>query len=339
MRAAVALAALLLSTSAQAQVAVTVNLNAEGDMLAQQLGVTSSELATRIQSAINSAYGTMNVDGFLRSFADATAFSMRGLGVDYASDPDSIVLGVGANFAVAASDQVDAAERPTAGLAANIAFMAGLNLSQQGAPRWTLFANGFYRKGGTASLRGDILSAGFHAQYRLIQPQPTAGAAAAVVRWMGVDLTSGLELTRWSLDVDDAIDTPFGVQGTNASANLTVASTGTFALRSQAMTIPIELTTSIRIALLVSTYVGVGLDFTTGTGRLDADLAGTMRTSDNRDVGTVGITGGGDNSASPIAARVLTGVQLNLWKIKIYSQLNASATPAASVGFGIRGVL
>jgi hypothetical protein len=338
MRRALALTALLLSTSARAQVAVTVNLNAEGDMLAQQLGVTSGELATRIQSAINSAYGTMNVDGFLRSFADATAFSMRGLGVDYASDPSSLVLGVGANFAIAASEQVDAAERPTAGLAANIAFMAGLNLSDQGAPRWTLFANGFYRKGSTASLRGDILSAGFHAQYRLIVPQPD-GAAATVVRWMGVDLTGGLELTRWTLDVDDAIDTPFGVQGTNASANLTVASTGTFALRSQAMTIPVELTTSIRIALLVSTSVGVGLDFTTGTGRLDADLTGTMRTSDDRDVGTIGITGGGDSSASPFAARVLAGVQLNLWKLKVYSQINASATPAASVGFGIRGVL
>jgi hypothetical protein len=35
----------------------------------------------------------------------------------------------------------------------------------------------------------------------------------------------------------------------------------------------------------------------------------------------------------------MTGAQLNLWKLKIYVQLNASATPAASIGAGIRGVL
>ena len=67
--------------------------------------------------------------------------------------------------------------------------------------------------------------------------------------------------------------------------------------------------------------------------------SGPLTTSDGRDVGTATITGGGTENASPVAARILAGAQLNLWKLKLYLQLNGSATPAASVGFGIRGVL
>jgi hypothetical protein len=173
MQRAVVLVILLLATPTHAQVAVTVQLNPEGEALATQLGISSQELATRIQARVNEVYGASNVDEFLRSFADATAFSMRGLGVDYASDPDSLIVGVGANFAVAASSEVSAEERPTAGLAANLAFMAGYNLASQGAPRWTLFGNGFYRKGSTSSLSGSITSFGLHAQYRVMNPSST----------------------------------------------------------------------------------------------------------------------------------------------------------------------
>jgi hypothetical protein len=324
---------------AHAQVAVDVALNAEGDALAQQLGITSTDLAARMQTVINDAYGATNVDGFIRSFADATAFSLRGLGVDYASDPNSLVLGVGVNFAVAASEQVNAAERPTAGLAPNIGFMVGYNLSSQGAPAWTLFANGFYRKGSTTSLRGGIFSAGLHAQVRLIDPQRDGTVGTTVLRWSGIDLTGGLEMTRWTLGIEDDITTDVGVSGTNGSANLVLDSRGTFDLSSTALTVPVEVTTGLRIALLLSLYIGAGVDLTAGSGKLAANLAGNLLTSDNRNVGTATITGGGDESASPVAARILAGAQLNLWKLKVYAQVNASATPAASIGVGIRGVL
>src|SRR3954469_57226 len=99
------------SSRANAQIVVDVDLNAEGQALASQLGISEAELAGRIQTRINDAYDTNNVDGFLRSFTDATAFSMRGLGVDYMSMPKNLILGVGANFAVSASGDFNAEER------------------------------------------------------------------------------------------------------------------------------------------------------------------------------------------------------------------------------------
>jgi hypothetical protein len=337
LRVVVLVLTVLASRAAEAQIVVNVDLNAEGQALANQLGVTEAELASRIQTRINDAYDTNNVDGFLRSFTDATAFSMRGLGVDYVSMPKNLMLGVGVNFAVAASGDFNAEERPTAGLAPNIGFMAGLNLSEYGSPRWTLFGNGFYRTGSTRSLRGGITSAGLHAQYRVVLPQEDAGAAT-VLRWTGIDVTSGFEFTRWSLGVDDDITTSFAVDGSSGSARLVLDSTGTFDVRSTAMTIPVDVTTGMRIALLVSLYVGAGIDLTASTGKLTTSLDGNLLTDDMRSVGTATMTGNGDNSGTPFSGRVLAGVQLNLWKLKIYTQVNASPN-AANVGAGIRGVL
>jgi len=340
MRRAVVMLCLLLPSLARAQVTVGVTLNADGDALASQLGTTPTELAAAIQDRINDAYDAQNVDGFIRSFSDATSFSTRGLGVDYVSAPKSLILGVGANFAVAASGDFTAEKRPTeGGLAANVSFMVGYNLANSGSPRWTLFANGFYRRATLNSLRGGITTAGLHAQYRLVQPQQDVGVTTQVLRWTGLDLTSGLEFTRWNLGVEDDIQTPLVVNGSSASAMLLLDSSGEFNLSSTAITLPVELSTGIRIALLVSVYIGVGLDFTASSGKLSTNLAGNLLTEDNRNVGTTTIVGGGNNTGSPFAARMMAGGQLNLWKLKVYLQLNGSATPAASIGAGIRGVL
>lgn len=338
-RALVVLILVVTTARAPAQVSVGVTLTPEGDALATQLGLSSADLAMKIQERVDDAYDTANVDGFLRSFTDATAFSMRGLGVDYVSAPRNIMFGIGANLAAAAGGGIGDDQRPTAGLAANVGLMAGVNLGRWNYPRWTVFGNGFYRNGSTQHLKGGISTFGGHAQVRLVQPQRDAGAATKLLRWTGIDLTGGIEVTHWSLGVNKSIDTDLTVDGTSGSAPLTLSSTGTFDLTSTAATIPIEISTGFRIALLVSFYVGAGFDFTAGKSKVDANLTGQLHTTDNRDVGTVTIAGSGDNTGSPAAARVLAGVQLNLWKLKIYVQANASATPAASVGFGLRLVL
>jgi hypothetical protein len=217
--------------------------------------------------------------------------------------------------------------------------MAGLNLASQGAPRWTLFGNGFYRRASTTSLRGRITSAGIHAQYRIANPQREMGVRTKALRWIGIDVTGGLEFTRWNLGVRDEIVSGFMVDGSNASAQVILEMRGMFDLTSTAITIPVEVTTGVRIAMFVSVYVGAGVDVTSGTGKLSAELGGPLYASNGQALGTASITGGGENSASVFTTRVLAGAQLNLWKLKVYGQVNGSPLPAANVGLGIRGVL
>ena len=63
-----------------------------------------------------------------------------------------------------------------------------------------------------------------------------------------------------------------------------------------------------------------------------------LRSADNRNLGTVAIDAAGSNNGSPGTARILAGVQINLWKLKLFGQVNASQAPAASVGFGLKFV-
>jgi hypothetical protein len=339
MRRALLVVMLVLPAVAHAQATVTVNLSPQGQALATSIGTSSTQLAADIQKQVNAAYDTTNLGGFVRSFADATTFAQRGLGVDYMSLPGSFIIGVGGQIALATDGDLNPSQSSTAGFAANFSIMLGLNLKAYDHPKWTLFVNGFYENGSTDRLNGAITTAGGHVQYRLVDAQVDQGVEAAILRWGGLDLTSGIEYTRWAFAANDNITNNYTVSESGGSANLTVDSTGTFNFKSNALTVPIELTTGFRLVELFSFYGGVGFDFTEGKAYLDANLNGTMKTPDGTNVGTVTISGTASNTASPGNFYGLAGVQINLWALKIFSQVNLSPEPAASLAFGLRLVL
>lgn len=324
-----------LASAASAETMVTVQLSPDGEQLAQQIGLGASELAAQIKARIDDAYRTADIDEFLEEFVDATAFSARGLGADYASFPVGLVAGVAANIAAAGETELRAEDRPTAGLAANIAVMVGLNLRELGQPRFTVYLNGFYRTAELERLDGSILSLGAHVQYAFIPP-PRDGGTGRFVRWTGILATGGLELSRWSLGASTrTLSTDFTV---GSGTEVTVDAAGQLDLRSTAVAAPIEITTGLQIMWLLTLYAGAGADITMGSASIEANLAGIARADDGRELGTITIAGTGDSGASPVVGRVLVGLQLNLWKVRVFVQLNASQAPAASVAFGLRFV-
>lgn len=323
---------------AWADASVTVNLTPEGRLIAASQGSSPEQLAAEIKARIDDAYQTNDVPGYLRAFTDATAFSQRGLAVDYVSVPSSFIIGLGSNVAVASKDLLEK-QRPTAGAAANLSFMLGANLAELGLPRWTISANGFYSPVPTDRLKGHLTSGGAHLQVKLIQPAKDDGAARAF-RWTGLDVTSGFEYTRWTLEATKALTNTFATGSGATAVDMTMQSSGRFQLESNAVTIPVEASTGFRFLGLLSFYGGVGIDFTAGKSTVDAALTGNIRTvTAGVDVGTAQVNASGDNTGSPAAMRALLGLQLNLWKLKIFTQGNVSQTPAASVSFGLRLVL
>ncbi|MGE0547933.1 MAG: hypothetical protein AB7O24_00875 [Kofleriaceae bacterium] len=327
----VVFAALLTARAGHAD--VTIQLSPQGEAYAMQLGIDPNELAMQLEGKITDVFQLANVNGMLRAFTDATSFSARGIGVDYASDPKSAMFGVAANVA-AAGDFRDEA-RPTGGLAASIAIMAGLNLAEWNHPRWTIYANGFYQGGSTDQLEGKITCLGAHVQYQLVKPTESGGAGT-IVRWLGLSANTGIEFTRWSLGAGgDGVLSDFEIAGNGEEQAITYDADGRFDLKSTATTIPFEVTTGLRIALIAAVYVGAGVDVTVGKSTLAAGLSGPLTAGDT-EIGTATIGESGSNSASPASARGLAGVQLNIWKLKLFGQVNASMIPAVSLGFGAR---
>ncbi len=337
LRLAVIVSALACAAAARADTAVNVQLTRDGDQLARELGVTPAQLAAQVKAAIDNAYQTSNIDGFLSDFVDATSFSARGIGVDYASLPKGFIAGFAVNVAAAGNQELRSDERPTAGLAANLALMLGMNLAEWKLPRWTIYANGFYRNAELERLDGSILSAGAHVQYTVI-PAPADGGTGTFVRWIGLRATTGLELTQWRLRNTDTLSTDFSVGSGGNTANVDVDLMGQLDLRTRSMTVPLEATTGLRILWLATLYAGVGVDVTIGNADLTADMNGIARSDDGRELGTVTVTGDGTSTGSPATVRALAGLQINLWKLRVFAQVNASQSPAASVAFGLKFV-
>jgi hypothetical protein len=284
--------------------------------------VTADQLAQRLRARINSIVGT---DGpSLQAFSDAAVLSSHGLGVDYVSVPESLVVGVAANAASANSDL----DSRFGGLAANVALMAGMNLSAFDLPRWTLYGSGFYRSETISGIEGTITNAAAHVQYALIPAPP-----GIVARWTGLSLTTGLELTQWTLGSAQAMGTTFSLQGHTFGYDMM----GHFQLGSSTLAIPLELSTGVRVAI-VSLYAGLGVDLAQGQGTIDAQLTGPLHDTDGRDLGTITIMGHDSHGVSPFEPRALAGVQIDAWKLKLFGHVNA-AESATSLGVGVRGVL
>lgn len=321
---------LCVAAPVRADVTVDVHLTPQGQALANQMGVSAAELQRQLKNRLDSTLGT---DGAaLQAFSDTAVLSSHGLGVDYVSVPESLIVGVAAN-AAAANGDLSAFDRstghPISGVAANVAVMAGLNLSAFGHARWTVYGSGFYRSDTVDGIDGAITNAAAHVQYALIEPGP-----GMVVRWTGLQLTTGLELTKWTLGTQKAMGTSLSIEGHDLGYDMT----GRFSLASQSLTVPVEVSTGVRVAI-VSLYAGLGVDLTEGQGTIDAMVTGPLTDEQGRQLGTATISGHDSHGASPLSPRALAGVQLDAWKLKIFGHVNAAADSAASVGVGVRGVL
>ncbi len=316
-------------TSARADVRVDVRLTPDGEELARERGLTPDQLAHDIADRVSDLFAAVDVGSFLQTFSDTSAFSARGLGVDYASLPRGVVIGLAGTAAFASSDEFAGTTLLAHDVAPNVAAMAGLNLAHWGHPRWTVYANGFYRADSIDQLDGSLASGGAHVQAKLIVPSPPGA-----LRWIGVDLTTGLEITRWTLGTSRPLARDLAVDG----MDLALATAGRFEVSATSSAVPVELTTGVRVVNALALYVGGGIDLDLGEASVTAQTNGELRDASDRSLGTVTIAGGESHAGSPLVPRALAGTQLELGQFKLFGQVNASLT-LASVGVGFRFVL
>jgi hypothetical protein len=324
-----AISAVLLAQAALARAdssssSVTVTLTPAGEQLAMSLGDGPDIMKQKVLDKINATYQTLRIGALLDAFTATTEFANHGLGVDYATRPGERMVGAVFAGALTSDSSFYTAGHLTTGVIVNFAVMGGANLARWDHPRWSVFANAFYEAGSFRALDGHLLTLGAHVQYRLVQPTPPGNA-----RWTGVDVTSGLELSRWTLSNSAPIVSHLTVQGSipGESRNLELNANGTLSLVATTFTIPIELTTGVTLLDVLGLYAGGGIDVTAGTSTVGVNLDGELTiTQDGTDVGHAVIQASGDRTASPLAAHVLAGLQINA--PHFHFVLQGLATPA-----------
>lgn len=313
---------------------------------AQSAGLDEAALESSLNGAIGEALklGTQDQhDAFIDSMIEAAAISARGLGVDYASNIEKVVVGGAVGSGVHESGFTFGRGKdllPKGGFGAQISLMTGVNLGMGGeehkaADRFRLYVNGLaMRLPSDRNFGGQMANAGAHLQIKLIE----GNYGAKVVESGGLDLTSGFEYSAYSFDLRETlpIEAPLG----GNSGSVTWNADGSYNINSDVMAVPIELSTNLRI-FVVSLYLGGGYDVNVmATGTSGAALAGPLSgrvlapdgSTYDGDVGDASITAQANGQGGPGAMRIFAGAQLNVLMFKGFAHLNVEPLNGAIGG-------
>lgn len=330
-RSALVLAGVAIGTAAQAGT-IDVQLNpGTGAQFAEQAGVPLSQIESTLRTELESLYRASGAREYVQAFGDAQAFSHKGLGADYASNPKSFIVGIAANVSVNADEKYVSTENnrkpPIDGIGANFSVMAGTNLHWAGLRPITIYGNYFRASGAYKQFDGTNENFGVHGQIKLFENVHERNRSVSF-SWGGIDVTSGVEYGRLSLNLTDSLTNKILLTDDKAGPAIEAESTGVFRADMRVWSVPLEVTTNFRLFYLLSLYGGVGYDWQfAGTNKLnmslDSKLLGTSpQLNDKVDVGTAKITATENVSPSSGKLRALVGVQANLAFIRVFTHLN-----------------
>jgi hypothetical protein len=300
--------------------------------IANQIGASVPELTANAQQKIDSLFQLSGLPRLLGSFANTGAFAVRGLGVDYQPDPDDIMMGVVVDGAIA-SDAGLSTDKPLSATVINYALNGGMNLARWNQPRLTVFASGSYAATTIRGLSGELLAAGAHVQYKLVQP-----SAPSNVRWTGLDVTSGLEYAHWSISLASSLETHVVVSGSTNDEYVHLSCTGTLSVLAETLTVPLEVSTGVRFLDIFGFYGGLGADLTTGSSTINAVLDAVMSINAARmEIGTAHITASGSSGPDTATVHAFGGLEIHTHHARVYVQ-GAIAPDERGLTLGVRAV-
>ncbi len=325
-----------------------------------------------LRNKLNELFQAAGTRSFLRKFGDAQSFTSKGLGVDYASEATYFEVGGSASFALGMDRTYQPSNTPgfpISGVGLNASLMGGLSLGFLGIP---VMVFGNWMKVPTqnyGAMSGSLDNWGVHAQVRLFGPSRSMSALKMLVRWGGIAVTTGLDYSHMSLGLKQPISSKFtfsnlpdvGVDATGAASgdimdvNGAVVGTAHLNIDMTTKSIPLEVTTSLRLLTLLTAYGGLGFDWQLGGGSnmdvgVDAKMvghtllpgaaSGSKNPADysNLDLGTAHVKF--MDHAEPSAAKIrgIMGLQINLFMLRIFTQMNITNTNPvmASLAVGAR---
>jgi hypothetical protein len=180
-------------------------------------------------------------------------------------------------------------------------------------------------------LSGSLQNFGGHLQLQLLKK-----ADFKIGAWNGLALTGGYSSTifRLRLESDLPIDTT--LDGTSVSWD----ATGTYDIDANAGAIPLEVSSAVRV-LVFTVFAGAGYDFVTASADQSAALEGPVeatRSGESASLGTATVTLEGDGEGDNQTLRGFGGLEIRIFVIELYGQLNVADNDALGGHLGIRAV-
>jgi hypothetical protein len=152
-------------------------------------------------------------------------------------------------------------------------------------------------------------------------------------------VTTGLEHSRWTIGTESSIESHFTAHGTSEDITIHMSSTGTLDVLSSITTIPLEVSTGVRLARIIVAYAGGGLDLALGTSSVAAQLDSVLSYTGNQiPVGNAVIVGSGENGPSTLTVHALGGLAIHTRHARFVMQ-GVVAPGEFGVSFGLRAAL
>lgn len=304
---------------------------------AEQAGIDAAEFEADFARTVEDELNLVDERSYLDEMAVAALLATKGMGVDYASNPERFVVGGSAGSAASSGIRLGQTERtlPQGGFSFQATAMAGVNLGvfaaeDSPARRVVVYANGMAMEREDERYDSELVNAGTHVQVKLVRPRAAEGG-----EWGGIDLTGGYELARYTLSVRGDMPIWDGKNSWDAS--------GEYAIRSQAASVPLELSTNVRMGGL-SLYLGGGYDLWRSADAssliaLDGDLTTKVK-GERADLGTAQLSHSQTSQLSQQASpRAFFGVQANVLMVKAYGHINVQPSEGFGAHAGLRVAL
>lgn len=341
------------------------------DQIKNSIDQAMNDLENQVNNSIPDEIQQQNK--YLEGSAKATALGMKGLGVDYVSNPEVFVMSAGvsagANFGDASNKaildgRIDENDASGAGLQVMMTMGVNLNIFKK-LPAFGWFDLrrlnayvSFYHLASDAiadePLETDIYSFAANLQYRLIENHDVWGG---MFGWGGVSLVSGMQYTsmnivrRQNFTQSQSFTVDPGTGSVNAEVDINAL--GRVGADVDMFSIPLEAATSVRFFWLFSLYGGVGADLNVGsaasiasvdgpiTGDIDdaileSNTPGTGITSDKFG-GTARLDLGESQGPSLGNIRYFAGLQMNIYLFRVFAGVQHSVTNSTvAAHFGAR---
>ena len=313
--------------------------------LTDELGIDTDTYEQDLGDAIQKQLNLADPESYLSSFANANAMALKGMGVDYASNPKKLSVGVSLGSAV--SDVPFSFSRgqerlPEGGYAFMASAYGGLNLGalspNDGAlDRVVLYVNGMtFSPPGNREFQGSMYNLGAHLQVKAIGP-----VEAKIVEWGGIDITTGYERSfyRLALTQDLPIEQP--INGAGKKATVTWDATGNYSISAAAGTIPLEVSSNLRL-LMLTAYAGGAVDVNLAKAGAAASLEGPLSAKidgERYNRGSAVVEIDSESKATPFVPRTFVGAQVNVLVLKLYGHLILGLNNTYGGFFGVRVAL
>jgi hypothetical protein len=309
---------LLALTDAALAQQISVNLD---PTLSAAAGVNADTYDDQMRGAMNEQLSLDDQQDFLVKMANATTMSTKGMGVDYASNPQRFVAGVAFGSAVNSNGvRLGWGDNylPNGGFAFQLAAMAGINFgvgAKDGSParHFRLYVNGMASQANHAPFTGDLLNLGAHMQFNLGGPTSQKKTA-----WGGFNLTTGFEHARYRVGLAESVPVESG--------KITWDADGTYEITATSNSIPVELSTGMQLRIL-SPFLGAAVDITPqGNAVSDIALTGDITVRADGETQKIGSATASISSVGQgdlFTPRFFGGLQINLAYLRRYGQLNA----------------